>query len=422
MSNIYLINFISVSIFGMILSSAFCEIAWTKKKYGIMAGGLAVILIFQGIIYFVMGITIAERFYPITTHLPLAVFLSALSKKRLWSVISVLTAYLCCQIRRWLGLIAAALLAGGSMMQSITELIVTLPLLLLLVRFAAPAVRSISHYAISVQCQFGLIPVLYYGFDYLTRIYTNLLSEGAVAAVEFMPFVCCMAYLTFVLQTSEAERVRNQLEQTKDSLNIQIAQAVREIESLRESQDKIRAYRHDLRHHMLYLSSCIENERYEQAQAYIQEIDSEIEANKVTSFCENEVVNLIFSAFDGRAKRHGIPLEIKAVVPQSVPVSESDLCVLLSNALENALVACQKRKEKGQSGKIEVSIYERKGKFLLQIINSCDEDVRFVNGIPATNRPRHGIGMRSICAIVEKYDGIYMFQVKDGQFILRVSF
>lgn len=422
MSGVYLINFTSVSIFGMILSWAFCDIVWTRKKRCIMAGGLGVILMFQGMVYFFMDASLAERLYPVTTHVPLTLLLCTLSGKRLWPVISVLTAYLCCQIRRWLGLLVTALLSGGPMMQSITELAVTLPLLLLLLRFAAPAVRFVSNYTTAVQCQFGLIPVLYYGFDYLTRIYTNLLTEGVLVAVEFMPFVCCMAYLVFVLQYSGVERVRSQLEQTKNSLNIQIAQAVREIENLRESQNKTRTYRHDLRHHMQYLSSCIENGRQEQALAYIQEISSEIEANTVIFYCENEVVNLIFSAFAGRAKRHGIAIEIKAVMPQSVPISESDLCVLLSNALENALHACQEQREKGLPARISAAVYERKGKYLLEIMNSCDKEVRFVKGIPAADRPGHGVGAASICAIAEKYGGIYMFQVKDGQFILRVSF
>ncbi len=128
--------------------------------------------------------------------------------------ISVLTAYLCCQLRRWLALLAVAIFSGGTVMQNAVELAITLPLLLLLVRFIAPSIRAVSYYAIPMQCQFGLVPALYYGFDYLTRIYTDMLLEGVLVAVEFMPFVCSAAYLVFVLHTAKAERVRNRLEQT----------------------------------------------------------------------------------------------------------------------------------------------------------------------------------------------------------------
>ena len=183
---------------------------------------------------------------------------------------------------------------------------------------------------------------------------------------------------------------------------------------------------------MQYLLSCIENGRFEQAQGYIQEICSEIEANKVISFCENEAANLIFSAFAGRAQSDGIhnpvfsdtgiQIKIQAALPQNTAISESDLCVLLSNALENALHACQKRKEKGLSGVIDVSAYVKKGKFFFQIVNSCDTDIVFEHGIPVARNPGHGVGVRSICAIVEKYNGIYIYSVKDDKFTLRVSF
>lgn len=420
MNTVYLLNLISVGIFGMILSASFCDIPWTRQKRVILAGTLAVILLIQGTVWFFVDPFLVEYIYPLITHVPLAVFLCILGKKKFWAVISVLTAYLCCQIRRWLALLITAVFSGDLEMQCIAELAVTLPLLLLLVRFAAPSVRGVSRYTTWVQCQFGLVPAVYYGFDYLTRVYTGLLSEGTLVAVEFMPFVCCVAYLIFVYHISAAEQVRSRLEQTQESFNIQIAQAVREIESLRKSQQKAKAYRHDLRHHMLYLSSCIENGRLKQAQVYIKEICSEIEADKVTAFCENETANLIFSAFAGRAGEDGIPIRIRAVVSGVIRMSETDLCVLLSNALENALCACRKLKEKGLCGTIEVSANERKGKIFLQIVNSCDENITFVRGIPVTGRPGHGIGVRSICTIVEKYDGMYTFTAKDGRFTLRI--
>lgn len=421
MNVVYLINHTFVGIFGMVLSAAFCEIVWTKRKRRILIGGMAVLLAFQGIVYFCVSEQLARYLYPVTTHVPLMIMLYILSKKGLWSVISVFTAYLCCQIRRWLALLVIAIFSGGVAMQKITELVVTLPLLFFLVYFAAPSVRCLSHYPVLVQCQFGLIPVLYYGFDYLTVVYTNMLLDGSLAAVEFMPFVCCVAYLIFVLHISAAERARIQLEQAQDVLNVQITQAVREIEALREAQQKTKVYRHDLRHHVQYLSSCLENGKIQQAQAYVHKIYSEIEADKMMVFCENEAANLIFSSFVGRANNQDIAIKINAVISPVLPISESDLCVLLSNALENALHACQKCREKGLPAMIEVSAYEKNWKFFLQIINSCDTDVRFVHGIPITNRSGHGMGVRSICTMVERYNGMYTFLVEDDRFILRIS-
>ena len=421
MRMICLFNFITVAVFGVVLSMAFCDIVWTRKRCLAMTGGMAVLLMFQGVVYFGSGLSVTGYLYPVITHLPLAAMLCIMTKRRLWPVISVLTAYLCCQLRRWIALLVVAVFSGGPMLQNIVELAVTLPLLLVLLRFIAPSVRSLSHYPASVQFQFGLVPALYYGFDYVTRIYTKLLRNGNMAALEFMPFVCSVAYLMFVFRTSVEKGIRSQLEETQKCLNLQVVQAVREIEALRESQRKTSIYRHDLRHHMQYLSSCIENGRYGQAQEYIQEICSGIEGNQVTVFCKNEVANLIFSAFAGRARDFGIQMEVRAGISQSISVSESDLCVLLCNALENALHACQKQKEKGLSGTIVVTMYEKNRRIFLQIANPCDAKILFDHGVPVSAEAGHGLGVRSICAVVERYGGIYDFSVKDGQFILSVS-
>lgn len=420
MKYIRLINLASVGVFGMVLSASFCDGLWARKKRMTIAVSMAVILVFQGMFYFWVNPDVVELVYPFITHFPLVVVLCILNKKKLWPIISVLTAYLCCQLRRWLALLVTAILSGSTVMQNVVELIITLPMLLLLLRFISPSVRIISHYTTSMQLQFGMVPALYYGFDYLTRIYTNMLLEGVPVVAEFMPFVCSAAYLVFIFHTAAAERVRSQLEQTQNSLNMQVTQAVREIEALRESQRKTSIYRHDLRHHIQYLSSCIENGLLEQAQGYIREIYSEMESNDITVFCENEVANLIFSTFTGRARDQGIPITIRAGIPQTISVPESDLCVLLSNALENALHACQKRNERGLSGTIEVFVTPQNDRLFLQFTNSCDENVAFDHGIPVADTPGHGLGVRSICAIVDRYGGICNFSVKDNKFILRV--
>ena len=83
------------------------------------------------------------------------------------------------------------------------------------------------------------------------------------------------------------------------------------------SQQKTRAYRHDLRHHLQYITACIENEQYEQALQYIHSISAEIEASRVTVYCENEAANLILSSFADRAKAQSIPLRCMPCCPIS---------------------------------------------------------------------------------------------------------
>ena len=375
----------------------------------------------QGVLYAWLGGELVRIIYPLIMHFPLAIILGAMSKRCLWPLIAVFTSYLCCQLRRWVALLVIAIVPGDAMLQDMVEVVITIPLLWGLLKVVAPSVRDISNYTMIEQLRFAVIPILGYGFDYITRVYTDWLQEGAPVVVEFMFFICSMVYLVIVIYSSKAEKERNHMQQKQEYLNFQVTQSIREIENLRKSQEKASIYRHDLRHHMLYISSCIENGNMEQAQDYIQEVCSEIEASKVKVYCENEAINLILSAFVAKAEEHDITMEVKLAISAKIAIAESDLCVLLSNALENALFACKKLKENEGIGAIEVLGFEKNKKIFFEVINTCDGKVKFYNGLPITEEAGHGIGIRSICAIVEKYNGIYTFLVKENKFILRVS-
>lgn len=419
---IAVLNDAAVSVFGGVLSASFCDALRTQRERIVFWCGMAVMLIPQGAVYLIWSADFRLRVYPLIVHLPLLFLLYVLTKK-LWSpAVSILTAYLFCQLRRWVALLAAVVLPGGAIVQDLTELAVTAPLLLFLLRFAAPAIRQLFGYPMKIQCCFGAIPALYYAFDYLTRVYTDLLSSGEPVVVEFMPFVCCAAYLIFLLFNFTEERKRARLRDIQKNLEIQLAQSVQEINALRQSQEMAARHRHDLRHHLQYLSNCIRNGQEERAQSYISGIFQEIEAQTVQRYCENEAANLILSAFAGRMEKDGIRLEVQGALPAFLTVSDSDLCVLLSNSLENALHACRPLAAAGRACTVSLRLqyHERTGKLTMLVTNPCGEAVRFENGVPVSGEPGHGIGVQSICAIVERYGGACSFQVEDGQFILRL--
>lgn len=100
---------------------------------------------------------------------------------------------------------------------------------------------------------------------------------------------------------------------------------------------------------------------------------------------------------------------------------DTDLCVLLSNALENAIHACREVQKEGKEARIEVQIYEKQQQVFLQIKNSCAGAPIFENGVPVSKKKGHGIGTRSICAIVERYGGVYTFSLEKEYFVLRLN-
>ncbi len=415
-----ILNAGAVGFFGAILSAAFCDIKWNQRNKRIYGIALIVLAVVQASLFLIFGTKTLREWYPVITHIPLVILLGFFTHKWFWSMVAVLMAYLCCQLRRWTGLLAVEIFSGGEAMQDMMELLVTVPLLVVILRFFASSIRGVAHYPFAIQIQFGIIPVIGYVFDYLTRVYTNWLVKGVPAAVEFMPFVCAVAYLVFVMYSTEAVRKQSELEQIQDVLDLQVRQSARQIADMKKSQEQAAAYRHDLRHHLLYLSGCIENQELEQAKEYIQSLNDQIMKQSVTQYCENIAANLILSAYGEQAREMGVPIKIQMQLEKTLHVSDSDLCVLLSNALENALRSCIRLKAFGKEVGIKVQGYTKGQKLLIEIMNSCDDTITFENGIPCAKEKGHGIGVRSICAVVEKYNGIHSFEAKDGQFVLRL--
>jgi len=191
------------------------------------------------------------------------------------------------------------------------------------------------------------------------------------------------------------------------------------LSELKKSQTMAAIYRHDLRHHLQYVNTCILNSNFEEASKYIMSICSEIEESSVVGYCENDAVNMILASYVIKAKSAEIDITVDAVIPTSIHVATTDLCVVLANGIENAILACEKISDK-EKKRIKLSCYIKTNKILIQIINPYDGAIEFQEGIPISNRDGHGMGTMSIVNIATKYQGIYSFEARDSIFKLSV--
>ena len=92
-------------------------------------------------------------------------------------------------------------------------------------------------------------------------------------------------------------------------------------------------------------------------------------------------------------------------MPKDLPISDTKLCAILSNALENALTATEQTTEKC----IQIQLAERNSALLIQISNPFAGKVVFDHDIPISPNDNHGFGTKNIAAIVDSYNGQYQF-------------
>ena len=96
-----LLNDIAVSLFGSVLSASFCDALATRRNRGLFWCCMALITILQGVVYSIWSADFLRYIYPLIMHLPLLLVLWLLTGKLLWPLISILSAYFFCELRRW---------------------------------------------------------------------------------------------------------------------------------------------------------------------------------------------------------------------------------------------------------------------------------------------------------------------------------
>ena len=102
----------------------------------------------------------------------------------------------------------------------------------------------------------------------------------------------------------------------------------------------------------------------------------------------------------------------------TLPCPDTALGAILSNALENAMHGLEESALPEKWTNLTVS--EKKNHLLLQIENPIEKIPKFVDGIPASEKKGHGIGVKSIIYYVEQLNGQCHFSVTDHSFILRI--
>jgi two-component system sensor histidine kinase AgrC len=407
-------------LFGMVLAVSFAGMERSRKNY-IAVGCLTVILfVLQIVCLIIFGMTRTIKLYPLLSHLPISVFI-VVYLKRSWliSLTSVFTSFLCCQPSRWIGTTLGTIFDSASM-DHIGYISAVILIYSFLQKYAVKSVRHMIERSVNSCLLFGSMPAFYYLLDYAGTVYTDFLYSGARVAVQFMPFITSFFYFVFVLLYYSEIQKQAYIQRERDMLDTQLKQAQTEFASLRQMQQNAATYRHDMRHHFSLLQAMANKENIEEIKEYLQTAQSDIDAITPVRFCENETVNLILSSFASKAKQSETLLTIDAKLSDSHPFSNTELCSLLSNALENALQASLQISDINKRI-IRLRVFSKNNKFCIDIRNRYQTEPIFCQNLPVSKEHGHGFGTKSMAYIVEKNGGVYQFSVKDGWFVFQAT-
>ena len=175
---------------------------------------------------------------------------------------------------------------------------------------------------------------------------------------------------------------------------------------LRQSEQQVRALRHDLKNHLAILEAYAARGQTEELVRYLKRLDQQLARPGFVHTGNLELDSILNYKLD-RAKRAGATLELDVRLPERFLVDAFDLNVILSNLLDNAVEGL----EKSETKRLALSLAANRGVLFLNIVNSYDGVVLQADGPDGpVYRSRkgeqgHGLGLSIVRRAVEKYHG-----------------
>jgi len=149
-------------------------------------------------------------------------------------------------------------------------------------------------------------------------------------------------------------------------------------------------------------------------------IDEKIKSRSLIVSTGNHIVDAIISAKTTLASSHNIDFKYNIFLPGHIAVSNTDLCAILSNLLDNAIEACCKIQDNRY---IAFDMIVVKNQLNIKITNSTNGKYKMENGGFRTTKQGdlHGIGIHHIKSIVENYNGLYDIKAEKDSFTAQIS-
>lgn len=181
------------------------------------------------------------------------------------------------------------------------------------------------------------------------------------------------------------------------------------VREAKERYEKTRAFRHDIKNHITIVKELLANDKSEQALNYIGGMEGIMSELSFPCNTNHPTVDILLANKLGIAENSGIHVHCSLLLPYPCAVNDIDFCIILSNALDNAINACKKMNNNTQKY-IHIT-GSTQGDFLL---------IEVKNSFQGNKTLKKGTGLTNICSVAEKYHGTVNMKMQDNTFLLNV--
>ena len=231
-----------------------------------------------------------------------------------------------------------------------------------------------------------------------------------IGAIILFIALCIIGF--FLLRRTLYNMIDRRIERFQSEL---IEKQVREIQNMYR---QVRGWRHDYRNHINNMKIQLSQENYDGLSDYLNELADDLDTVDTVIKTGNVMADAILNSKLNVAEKMNVQLNVKANVPETLPMSDVELCSVLGNMLDNAVEACGTLPEKERF--MRVYIGKLKGQLYLSVQNSAGKVRKEKGSYLSTKEGEHGYGLFRIDRVAKKYGGYVNRQNEEGIFATEI--
>lgn len=250
----------------------------------------------------------------------------------------------------------------------------------------------------------------------------DMVEEKGIFLLYQMLFITEILTVIGIVVWVVQENSQKKYYREQNALKEEVLQTQREYyKTIYEKDCEMRSFRHDVANQLGMLQMLLRNEDWKGATVQLESISSAFqEASFHKVHVGDEMLDAIFSMMKQKTEQKEIRLEIKGVLQREKQYNSYELCTIFSNAIRNAIEACEKL---GGNGPIHVNILEEKETLMCMIENPATEEMYQQIQLGRTskeNKENHGYGVGNIRRAVKHLNGELEYRYKDGKITLEI--
>lgn len=242
-------------------------------------------------------------------------------------------------------------------------------------------------------------------------LFGNWLPLSIIFSVYLM-FISCIGMLVDFLH----RQMENQV--LLRNATVQAQYAIQNASNLEDAIDRSREARHEYRHHLEALLGLCREGNVKRVEHYVNKLFQADNASPTLIYTENALVNALVSSCAIRCRERQINFNASIQVPEQLNIEDTDLAVLLTNLLENALEAVSSMPEDNRWIRLKLGVYSDMGLFVGCENTFLENRLKESGGelLSSKTAPGHGFGFRAMRQIAQKYNSVLRTTHADGVF------